>query len=55
MTIVSIPGAGGGTGGGATSGAGLLFQELGFNYYGPTGSQRDEMVAVRKLQGEVVY
>ena len=28
---------------------------FGFNYYGPTGTQRDEMVAVRKLQGEVVY
>jgi nitrate reductase alpha subunit len=27
----------------------------GFNYYGPTGSQRDEMVGVRKLLGEVVY
>jgi len=27
----------------------------GFNYYGPTSSQRDEMVAVRKLQGEVTY
>ena len=27
----------------------------GFNYYGPTGTQRDEMVAVRKLLGEVVY
>ena len=26
---------------------------LGFNYYGPCGSQRDEMVVVRKLQGEV--
>ena len=28
---------------------------FGFNYYGPTGTQRDEMVAVRKLAGEVVY
>jgi nitrate reductase alpha subunit len=28
---------------------------FGFNYYGPTGTQRDEMVAVRKLQGEVTY
>jgi nitrate reductase alpha subunit len=27
----------------------------GFNYYGPTGSQRDEVVLVRKLPGEVVY
>jgi nitrate reductase alpha subunit len=27
----------------------------GFNYYGPTGTQRDEMVAVRKLQREAVY
>jgi nitrate reductase alpha subunit len=27
----------------------------GFNYYGPTGTQRDEMVAVRKLQGEARY
>ncbi|RDI73499.1 narG: nitrate reductase, alpha subunit [Gaiella occulta] len=27
----------------------------GFNYYGPTGSQRDEVVVVRKLAGEVVY
>ncbi len=27
----------------------------GFNYYGPTGSQRDEVVVVRKLEGEVVY
>jgi len=27
----------------------------GFNYYGPTSSQRDEMVAVRKLQEEVTY
>jgi nitrate reductase alpha subunit len=27
----------------------------GFNYYGPTSSQRDEMVAVRKLQGELTY
>ena len=27
----------------------------GFNYYGPTGSQRDEVVLVRKLEGEVVY
>ena len=27
----------------------------GFNYYGPSGTQRDEMVVVRKLQGEVVY
>jgi nitrate reductase alpha subunit len=27
----------------------------GFNYYGPTGSQRDEIVLVRKLEGEVTY
>ena len=27
----------------------------GFNYYGPTGTQRDEMVAVRKLLREVAY
>jgi nitrate reductase alpha subunit len=27
----------------------------GFNYYGPTGSQRDEVVVVRKLAGEVTY
>ena len=27
----------------------------GFNYYGPCGTQRDEMVAVRKLLGEVTY
>jgi len=27
----------------------------GFNYYGPCGTQRDEMVAVRKLHGEVTY
>jgi nitrate reductase alpha subunit len=27
----------------------------GFNYYGPTGTQRDEMVAVRKLLREPVY
>ncbi|MGE5690380.1 MAG: nitrate reductase subunit alpha, partial [Pseudomonadota bacterium] len=27
----------------------------GFNYYGPTGSQRDEVVVVRKLAGEVAY
>ncbi len=27
----------------------------GFNYYGPCGTQRDEMVAVRKLRGKVVY
>jgi nitrate reductase alpha subunit len=26
----------------------------GFNYYGPTGPQRDEVVVVRKMQ-EVVY
>ena len=27
----------------------------GFNYYGPTGSQRDEVVLVRKLERELVY
>jgi nitrate reductase alpha subunit len=27
----------------------------GFNYYGPTGSQRDEVVLVRKLEGDVTY
>ncbi len=27
----------------------------GFNYYGPTGPQRDEMCVVRKLRGEVEY
>ena len=27
----------------------------GFNYYGPTGSQRDEIVVIRKLAGEVTY
>jgi nitrate reductase alpha subunit len=27
----------------------------GFNYYGPTGSQRDEVVVIRKLAGEVTY
>ena len=27
----------------------------GFNYYGPCGTQRDEMVAVRKLRGEATY
>ena len=27
----------------------------GFNYYGATGTQRDEMVAIRKRRGEVVY
>jgi Fe-S oxidoreductase len=27
----------------------------GFNYYGPTGSQRDEVVLVRKLEREIVY
>ena len=28
---------------------------FGFNYYGPTGTQRDEMVSVRKLLREPVY
>jgi nitrate reductase alpha subunit len=27
----------------------------GFNYYGPTGSQRDEVVLVRKREGEVEF
>ena len=27
----------------------------GFNYYGPTGPQRDEVVVVRRMRGEVVY
>jgi nitrate reductase alpha subunit len=27
----------------------------GFNYYGPTGTQRDEIAVVRKLAGEVAY
>jgi nitrate reductase / nitrite oxidoreductase, alpha subunit len=27
----------------------------GFNYYGPTGPQRDEVVVVRKMRGEVEY
>ena len=27
----------------------------GFNYYGPTGSQRDELVVVRKRSSEVTY
>jgi nitrate reductase alpha subunit len=27
----------------------------GFNYYGPTGSQRDEVVVVRRMRGEVEY
>jgi nitrate reductase alpha subunit len=27
----------------------------GFNYYGPTGSQRDEVVVVRRMAGEVEY
>jgi nitrate reductase / nitrite oxidoreductase, alpha subunit len=26
-----------------------------FNYYGPTGSQRDELTVIRKRQGEVEY
>ena len=28
---------------------------FGFNYYGPTGSQRDEIVVLRKRQSEVVF
>jgi nitrate reductase alpha subunit len=28
---------------------------FGFNYYGPTGSQRDEVVVLRKREGEVVF
>jgi nitrate reductase alpha subunit len=28
---------------------------FGFNYYGPTGSQRDEVVVLRKRQSEVVF
>jgi nitrate reductase / nitrite oxidoreductase, alpha subunit len=27
----------------------------GFNYYGPTGSQRDELTVMRKSETEVVY
>jgi nitrate reductase alpha subunit len=27
----------------------------GFNYYGPTGSQRDEMVVVRRRSQEVSF
>jgi nitrate reductase alpha subunit len=27
----------------------------GFNYYGPTGSQRDEVVVVRRREGEVSF
>ena len=27
----------------------------GFNYYGPTGSQRDEVVLVRRREGEVEF
>jgi nitrate reductase alpha subunit len=27
----------------------------GFNYYGPTGPQRDQLIIIRKRQGEVVY
>jgi nitrate reductase alpha subunit len=27
----------------------------GFNYYGPTGSQRDEVVIVRRREAEVVF
>jgi nitrate reductase alpha subunit len=28
---------------------------FGFNYYGPTGSQRDEVIVLRKRQSEVVF
>ncbi|HKN94701.1 MAG TPA: molybdopterin dinucleotide binding domain-containing protein, partial [Thermoleophilaceae bacterium] len=28
---------------------------FGFNYYGPTGSQRDEIVVIRKREAEVVF
>ena len=28
---------------------------FGFNYYGPTGSQRDEIVVLRKRQTPVVF
>jgi nitrate reductase / nitrite oxidoreductase, alpha subunit len=28
---------------------------FGFNYYGPTGSQRDEVIVLRKRQAEVVF
>jgi nitrate reductase alpha subunit len=28
---------------------------FGFNYYGPTGSQRDEVVLVRRREAEVVF
>ena len=27
----------------------------GFNYYGPTGSQRDELTVIRRRQSEVTY
>jgi nitrate reductase alpha subunit len=27
----------------------------GFNYYGPTGCQRDQLIVIRKRKGEVVY
>jgi nitrate reductase alpha subunit len=27
----------------------------GFNYYGPTGTQRDQLILIRKRKGEVVY
>ena len=27
----------------------------GFNYYGPTGSQRDELTVIRRRQSEVAY
>ena len=27
----------------------------GFNYYGPTGTQRDELIVVRKRRSEVDY
>ena len=28
---------------------------FGFNYYGPTGSQRDEITVIRKRRGEVGF
>mgnify|MGYP003449663305 len=27
----------------------------GFNYYGPCGTQRDQLIVIRKRKGEVVY
>jgi nitrate reductase alpha subunit len=28
---------------------------FGFNYYGPTGSQRDELTVIRRRESEVQY